>query len=115
MSNPPAETKEQRDARMEWWREARFGMFVHWGLYSGLAGTWKDKSVGDRGGMEWIQQRVGADTWEYAHEAVPRFRPKEGFATDWAKLAREAGCQVRRLHDQASRRLLPVRLAVHRL
>ncbi|HON91683.1 MAG TPA: alpha-L-fucosidase [Sedimentisphaerales bacterium] len=88
-----AETKEQRDARMDWWRQARFGMFVHWGLYSGLAGTWKDKPVGTRGGMEWIQQRVGADTYEYAHEAVPRFHPKEGFATEWAKLAREAGCK----------------------
>src|SRR5512139_3597340 len=81
-----------RDARMDWWRQARFGMFVHWGLYSGLAGTWRDKPVGTRGGMEWIQQRVGVDTWEYAHEAVPRFRPKEGFAAEWAKLAREAGC-----------------------
>ncbi|MEJ2702091.1 MAG: alpha-L-fucosidase [Sedimentisphaerales bacterium] len=92
-SKPPAETKEQRGARMQWWREARFGMFVHWGLYSGLAGTWKGKSVGNRGGMEWIQQRVHADTWEYAHEAVPRFRPKQGFADAWAKLAREAGCR----------------------
>jgi len=36
------ETAQQRDARMAWWRQARFGMFVHWGLYSGLAGTWKD-------------------------------------------------------------------------
>jgi alpha-L-fucosidase len=88
-----AETKEQRDARMDWWRQARFGMFVHWGLYSGLAGTWKEKSVGDRGGMEWIQQRVGVDTWEYAHEAVPRFQPAEGFAVQWAKLARDAGCR----------------------
>ncbi len=87
------ETKEQRDARMDWWRQGRFGMFVHWGLYSGLAGTWKEKSVGDRGGMEWIQQRVGVDTWEYAHEAVSRFRPVEGFAAQWAKLARDAGCR----------------------
>ncbi len=88
-----AETAQQRDARMKWWREARFGMFLHWGLYSGLAGTWDDRAVGTRGGMEWIQQRVGVDTWEYAHEAVPLFRPKEGFATEWAKLAREAGCR----------------------
>jgi alpha-L-fucosidase len=92
-NRPYTETKRQRDARMQWWREARFGMFVHWGLYSGLAGTWKGKPVGERGGMEWIQQRVGADTWEYAHEAVPHFRPKEGFAREWAKLARQAGCR----------------------
>jgi len=90
---PPAESKEQRDKRKHWWRDARFGMFVHWGLYSGLAGTWNGKPVGERGGMEWIQQRVGVDTWEYAHEAVPRFRPQKGFAEDWAKLAREAGCK----------------------
>jgi alpha-L-fucosidase len=88
-----AETKEQRDARMAWWRQARFGMFVHWGLYSGLAGTWKDKPVGTRGGMEWIQQRVRVDTWEYAHEAVPHFRPTKDFAKKWAKLAKEAGCR----------------------
>ncbi len=92
-NEPRAETKEQRDTRMQWWREGRFGMFVHWGLYSGLAGTWKGKPVGDRGGMEWIQQRVRVDTWEYAHEAVPLFRPREGFADEWAKLAREAGCR----------------------
>jgi len=35
------ETPQQRDARMAWWREARFGMFVHWALYSGLTGTWE--------------------------------------------------------------------------
>ena len=32
------ETHEQRDARMQWWREARFGMFIHWGIYSVPAG-----------------------------------------------------------------------------
>lgn len=88
-----AETSEERDARMQWWRQARFGMFVHWGLYSGLAGTWDGKPVGTRGGMEWIQQRVGVDTWEYAHHAVPLFQPKPGFAVEWAKLAKEAGCR----------------------
>ncbi len=93
MYGPLTETKEHRDSRMQWWRDGRFGMFVHWGLYSGLAGTWKDKPVGKRGGMEWIQQRVRVDTWEYAHEAVPLFRPKEDFAIEWARLAREAGCQ----------------------
>jgi alpha-L-fucosidase len=92
-TNLMPETAQQRDVRMAWWREARFGMFVHWGLYSGLAGTWKGQKVGDEGGMEWIQQRVGADTWEYAHEAIPHFRPAKGFATQWAKLARQAGCR----------------------
>ena len=78
---------------MKWWREARFGMFVHWGLYSGLAGTWDGKPVGTRGGMEWIQERVHADTETYAQRALPLFKPKPGFAREWARLAKEAGCE----------------------
>ena len=87
------ETPEQRDARMAWWREARFGMFVHWGLYSGLAGTWNGTAVATNGGMEWIQQRVKADTDTYAAKALPLFKPTPGFARAWAKLAKEAGCR----------------------
>lgn len=92
---PPVapETPEQRDVRMQWWREARFGMFVHWGLYSGLAGTWEEKPVGTRGGMEWIQQRVRADTDVYARAAIPLFKPTPGFARQWARLAKGAGCR----------------------
>ncbi len=89
----PTETTASRDARMTWWREARFGMFVHWGLYSGLAGTWNDKAVAKKGGMEWIQQRVKADTDTYAERAIPRFKPVPGFAKAWAALAKEAGCR----------------------
>ena len=37
------EEKAQRDARMKWWREARFGMFIHWGVYSVPAGTYHGK------------------------------------------------------------------------
>ena len=88
-----AETTAERDARMAWWREARFGMFVHWGLYSGLAGTWDGKPVATSGGMEWIQQRVKADTDTYAKRAIPLFTPKPGFAREWARLAKEAGAR----------------------
>jgi alpha-L-fucosidase len=87
------ETKAERDIRMQWWREARFGMFVHWGLYSGLAGTWEGKPVGTHGGMEWIENYVKADTDSYAQQAIPLFKPKPGFAKEWAKLAKEAGCR----------------------
>jgi alpha-L-fucosidase len=93
MAQAAPETEAQRDARMEWWREARFGMFVHWGLYSALAGTWDGKPVATSGGMEWIQQRVKADTETYAAKAIPLFRPKPGFAREWARLAKEAGCK----------------------
>jgi len=90
---PAAETPAQRDARMAWWRDARFGMFVHWGLYSGLAGNWDGKSLGSKRGMEWIQNFVKADTDTYAKAALPKFKPVPGFAKEWAKLAREAGCK----------------------
>jgi alpha-L-fucosidase len=88
-----AETAKERDARMAWWREARFGMFVHWGLYSGLAGTWDGKAVATKGGMEWIQQRVKTDTDTYAKAALPLFKPTKTFAREWATLAKEAGCR----------------------
>ena len=88
-----AETAAQRDARLQWWREARFGVFVHWGLYSGLAGTWDGQPVATKGGMEWIQQRVKADTAVYAQRAIPLFKPTPGFAREWAKLAQAAGCR----------------------
>jgi alpha-L-fucosidase len=89
----PTATDSDRDSRMAWWREARFGMFVHWGLYSGLAGSWNDQMVSDTGGLEWIQQRVGADTYSYAAQAVPKFQPQPGFAKAWARIAKDAGCQ----------------------
>lgn len=88
-----AQPDSDRDARMQWWREARFGMFVHWGLYSGLGGTWEGKAVGTSGGMEWIQQRVRADTAIYAEKAIPLFKPTPDFARQWARLAKAAGCR----------------------
>jgi alpha-L-fucosidase len=42
---PQSETKEQRDARMKWWREARFGMFIHWGVYSVPAGVYHGTNI----------------------------------------------------------------------
>jgi hypothetical protein len=40
----PAAGGEDRDTRMEWWREARFGMFIHWCLYAIPAGEWKGRT-----------------------------------------------------------------------
>ena len=51
VATPLDETAAQHDARMAWWREARFGMFIHWGLYAIPGGHWNDKRTG---GAEWI-------------------------------------------------------------
>ncbi|HEX5790530.1 MAG TPA: alpha-L-fucosidase [Luteolibacter sp.] len=88
----PAESVAARDTRMAWWREARFGMFVHWGLYSGLAGTWNGKPVSRDKNLEHSQRVVNADTCAYAAQAIPKFQPKKDFATAWAHLAKQAGC-----------------------
>ena len=48
------ETKDHRDERMRWWREARFGMFIHWGLYAVPAGEYKGQRSTRIG--EWIME-----------------------------------------------------------
>ena len=86
---PVTETMDERDLRMDWWRKAKFGMFIHYGLYSGLAGEFK----GTPGGSEWIQTNLGLDTDTYAAEAKPLFAPAPGCAEKWAALAEAAGCR----------------------
>lgn len=86
----PPETEDARDARMKWWRDGKFGMFIHYGLYSGLAGEIQGKKY--KGCVEWIMQYSGVDSETYAREALPRFKPKRGKAETWVKLAKEAGC-----------------------
>lgn len=76
---------------MKWWREARLGMFVHWGLYSAAEGVWDGKQYG--GGVEWIQNSAGVPAEEYATRMRPLFKPKPGFAKDWARLAKDMGAQ----------------------
>lgn len=84
-----SETPAQRNERMQWWRDAKFGMFIHWGLYSGLAGEWK----GQPGGSEWIQKNMELDSESYVNEALPLFHPRADAAEEWASLAAEAGCR----------------------
>ena len=50
------ESQSERDARMQWWRQARFGMFIHWGLYAVPAGEYKGERVEGIG--EWIQSHL---------------------------------------------------------
>lgn len=69
-----------RDKRMEWWREARFGMFIHYGLFSQV------------GRNEWVMACENVPPQEY-EELADTFSPKEGCCREWAKLAKEAGCK----------------------
>lgn len=79
-----------RDERMAWWRKARFGMFVHWGLYSPAGGSWQGKQYPQHY-AEWIQNWAAVPCTEYAAAMKPKFTPEPGFATAWAELAKAAG------------------------
>lgn len=84
------ETKEQRDARMDWWRKARFGMFIHWGLYAAPAGQWKDRKVSPTQGGEWILKLLNIPVADYKALA-PQFNPSRFNADEWVTLAKNAG------------------------
>ena len=82
------ESKEDFDQRMEWWRESRFGMFIHWGVYTVPAGTHNGEKVQSVG--EWIQlqgQIPIADYEQYAKQ----FNPTEFDAEEWTKIMKMAG------------------------
>lgn len=82
------ETRVQRDQRMAWWRGARFGMFIHWGLYSIPAGTWDGKEVPSIG--EWIMNRASIPVADYKALAS-QFNPVAFNAHDIVALAKGAG------------------------
>ena len=82
------ETPAQRDARMKWWREARFGMFIHWGVYSVPAGIYDGKPIGGIG--EWIMHQGRIPTARYQQYAK-QFNPVKYDADAWVRTAKEAG------------------------
>jgi alpha-L-fucosidase len=86
---PLPEAGLTREQRIQWWREARFGMFIHWGLYSIPAGVWKDK-VHATGYSEWIMfgEKIPAKEYE---RLAGRFNPVKFDAKAWAALAKRAG------------------------
>jgi alpha-L-fucosidase len=77
-----------KDARMEWWRESRFGMFIHWGLYAVPAGTYKGQRVGGIG--EWIMNNGKIPIEEY-EQFAKQFNPVKFNADEWVQIAKNAG------------------------
>ncbi len=75
---PAGAAPPEHDRRIQWWREAKFGMFIHWGLYSVL------------GRHEWAMEEEGIPVAEYELLAQ-QFKPQPQAARAWAKLAKRAG------------------------
>lgn len=99
MDNAEAEAREKakekavvdeaHENRIAWWREARFGMFIHWGLYSIPAGIWKGEAKGSSYG-EQIQLHAKIPIKEYELLAK-EFNPVKFDAEEWVKIAKDTG------------------------
>ncbi len=97
-TTPPAPAKitpsaedPNKDARLAWWREAKFGMFIHWGVYSGFGGEWKGQKV--EGYAEHLQRIMKINREEYLESVVKPFNPVEFNADEWVKTVKATGMQ----------------------
>jgi len=77
-----------REKRLEWFREAKYGLFIHWGLYAIPAGEWNGKRSPGLG--EWVMLRSAVPVKEY-ETLASRFNPVKFDANAWVQLAKDAG------------------------
>ena len=83
-----AQKEVQSIDKMDWWKDAKFGMFIHWGVYSVPAGTYKGHKIGRVG--EWIMNRGKIPVAEYK-KLAGKFNPVNYDADAWVKMAKDAG------------------------
>ena len=87
------ETEEQYHQRMQWWKDGRLGMFLHWGVYSTFGGEYKGRDHGKEMGhasAEWIYLKSNMPQEDYI-AAARRFNPVHYKPVEWARMARQAG------------------------
>ncbi len=79
----------EHEERMQWWRDARFGLFIHWGIYSIPGGLWKGESA-RKDYAEWVMHNFQIPFEEYS-QLTKEFNPTRFNPDEWAELAQEAG------------------------
>lgn len=77
---------KQNDLKMQWWKDAKFGMFIHWGIYAVPSGKWGDNTTYG----EWIMHSAKIPRSDYAAFAQ-KFNPTKFNANEWVKIAKDAG------------------------
>lgn len=82
------ESVEERNRRMAWWREAKFGMFIHWSAAASLNGYWKGKP--SNWCTEWVRHSARIPRDDY-HALCRNFNPRHFYPEDWVTLARQTG------------------------
>jgi alpha-L-fucosidase len=87
-ASPAANETAGRELETRWFREARFGLFIHWGVYSVPAGEWKGKKHSTYG--EWLMRHAKIPIAEYK-ELAREFTASKYDPKAWADLAKEAG------------------------
>ncbi len=82
------ESKADKAKRMQWWEDATFGMFIHWGLYAVPAGEYNGKG----GGAEWIMEthKIPVPAYE---KFARQFNPQQFDAKEWVRIAKDAGAK----------------------
>lgn len=85
-SGEPSPEQKKEPSKMDWWGEARFGMFIHWGLYSIPAGEWN----GSTGHAEWIRTTAQIPLEVY-DTLINHFNPIKFNADEWVRMAKDAG------------------------
>ena len=82
-------THSAPDSRLAWWQDARFGMFIHFGVSSAFGGVWEGKPV--KGYSEWMMRTCKIPRDRYFNEVVKPFNPDRFNADEWVALARKTG------------------------
>ncbi|MEI8087298.1 MAG: alpha-L-fucosidase, partial [Paludibacter sp.] len=85
--NKPTNTSQ--NPKMQWWSEARFGMFIHFGVYAQWGGMYHGHKM-NKGGAEWIMNRSKIPIQEYK-DSARNFIPSKYDAEAWVKMAKDAG------------------------